>query len=148
MDNPDSSDRTVINVKGVRKSAWQAAKRGASQLDDSMGTWLSDAIDQRISRDANAVQAPANKDARQDNPDALTPDQLTARILAVAALQQSAAALKQARIRGTGKAMLSTAQAGLVQRMIEAEGEPPRQIAGKAVGQEWSIVGQSGTKMG
>lgn len=132
MDNPDTDDKTIINVKGVRKPAWEAARRGAAQAGDSMGTWLSDAIDRRISHDATAIEGPANNRGEVGNPDALTPDQLTARIMALAALQQSMAAMKTARMRSSGRGVLATVQASLVQRVIDAEGEPVREIRGKA----------------
>lgn len=163
MDNPDEADKTIINVKGVRKSAWEAAKRGATQQGDSMGTWLSDAIDQRAIRDSDQVKPPAKNDGKKGNPAALTPDQLTARIIAAAALQQSAAAMKQACGRTTGKGALMRVLSSLEQHVIEAEGLPPRRVrtiagpsfghvdvpsterGGKASGKEKPVERQPGT---
>lgn len=58
MDNPDQIEKTVINVKGVDKPAWEAARRGAAQTGDSMGKWLSEAIYMRGKIDAGAILSP------------------------------------------------------------------------------------------
>ena len=63
MDNPEKPATTTINVKAVRESAWAAAKKGAAQQGDGMGTWLSDAIDQRVKRDANQIEMPGKPGA-------------------------------------------------------------------------------------
>lgn len=137
MDNPQDDDRTIINVKGVRKPAWEKAKRGSAQTGESMGTWLSGAIEIRAIHDASGIQSPGNPLA---NP-SLTPDQLTARIEAVAAYQQSVAALKMARARSIGNGALVAVQSSLEQHVIDVDGPPKRQIAGKARGQDRLILG-------
>ena len=142
MANPEdetAADKTTINVKGVRKSSWEAARRGAAQRGDSMGAWLSDAIDRRISREARQIELPSEP-ARTPP---LTPDQLTQRIMAVAALQQSAAALKMARVRSTGRDAMRIAQESLAHEMDADRGRPARTISGKARGKEWPVVRQS-----
>lgn len=58
MGNPGEVEKTVINVKGVRKSSWEAAKRGSAQTGDSMGTFLSDVIDKHMRQEADAIQPP------------------------------------------------------------------------------------------
>jgi len=84
-------DTTIINVKGVRKAAWNAATRAAALAKTPYGPWLSDAIDQRLYREATG----GNPEGKAG----LTEDQKTARILAVAALAEGMASLKAARAR-------------------------------------------------
>ena len=43
MANPDD-DKTIINVKGVPKPAWELARRLAVQADEPMGMLLARAI--------------------------------------------------------------------------------------------------------
>lgn len=118
----DDAETTTINVKGMPKMKWEAARRSAIQANDQMGTWLGEAIDCRIARDSGSVK-PANQP--------MTPEQLTARITAVAALQQSSAALKLARVRAPGSNMLRVALASLEQAIVHAEAPPVRLITGK-----------------
>lgn len=122
----DETEKTIINVKGVPKRAWGAARRSAMQANDPMGAWLGEAIDCRIARDSGSVKSA--------NPP-MTPDQITARMSAVAALQQSAAALKLARVRSPGSAVLKVAGASLEQAIIQAESPPIRLITGKDRGE-------------
>ncbi len=102
MDNPDD-DRTIINVKGVRKASWNAAARAASLSKDSYGQWLSDAIDLRLRMEAEGVKLPG-----EDKKALLTPDQMTARIAAMAELAKGLAALKSAGSRAIGISALSS----------------------------------------
>lgn len=118
----DEAEKTVINVKGVPKRAWDAARQHAMRANDSMGTWLGEAIDYRIAQDSGSVKTA--------NP-SMTPDQITARIAAVASLQQSAAALKMARVRGPGNAALKVAVASMEQAIAYNEAPQVRLISGK-----------------
>lgn len=144
MASPDDDDgKTTINVKGVRKPAWEAAKREAGQAGDSMGTWLSDAVEQRVSRNRDAVQPPANPAANPSDKSgnlAMIEEQITARMMALAALQQSVAAMKAAGARSNPT--LTGARASL-ERMLPAQ--PPRLtiVGGKANGKERLLFGQS-----
>lgn len=102
MGNPADDDKVTINVKGVRKSAWEAAKRGSARAGDSMGTWISDTIDRLVKLEESSVLAPGLATVKNDDfsgnpgePDGMTPDQVTARMLAEAALFQGKAALLQ-----------------------------------------------------
>jgi hypothetical protein len=104
---------TVINVKGVRLESWEKARRGWGQAGGSMGAWLSDAIDLRAAYEEGRVKPPGNPP--------MTAEQITARIHAVAALQQSAAAMKQAQLRGASRALKSV-QTSLEVIIGEAEG--------------------------
>lgn len=118
----DDIEKVVINVKGVPKPSWDAARRSAIQANDPMGLWIGEAIDCRIARDSGSVK-PANPP--------MTPDQITARMNAVAAMQQGAAAMKVARMRDTGRTQLRVALASLEQAIVHAEAPPMRLIAGK-----------------
>lgn len=52
MDNPDD-DKTTINVKAVSGRAWEKAKSSAIKQGETMGTWLSRAINQLADREAS-----------------------------------------------------------------------------------------------
>lgn len=95
-------DETTINVKGVRKSSWNAATQAASLRKEHYGPWLSDAIDLRLRYDAGQVKPPG-----QDGEDAMTVDQRTARIAALAELAKGLAAVKAAGSRPNGISALS-----------------------------------------
>lgn len=132
MDNPDD-DRTIINVKGVRKTAWNAAARAASLSKDTYGQWLSDAIDLRLRYDAGTVKPPGEAGEAT-----MTTEQLTARIAALAELAKGIAALKAAGARSVGIATLSR---GLTSLLADL----PRQ-APLIRGQERRRLGQEPVK--
>lgn len=123
MGNPGEIEKTVINVKGVDKPAWEAAKRGAAQTGDSMGKWLSEAIFLREKIDAGAIQPPglpAVKNGHNSgNPHDLTEDQRTARIQAVASMMQGLAAIKTATGRASGRDVV-------MQEVWALDRRPPR----------------------
>ncbi len=108
MDNPDDGF-TIINVKGVRKSSWDAVCRAASHPKVPYGRWISDAIDFRLEMEAKGIQGPG--EAGQA---VLTPDQMTARIAAMAELAKGLAALKAAGSRAVGISALSAGLASLL----------------------------------
>lgn len=83
---------TTINVRGVRKSTWNEATRQASLTRELMGPWVTDALELRLAVLSGAILVVDSKDA----PGPLTPDQTTARILALAELAKGLAALKTA----------------------------------------------------
>lgn len=126
MDNLDGDDKTIINVKGVRKSSWEAAKRGATQSGISMGAWLSDQIDQAERMAREGVQPPRPQ---------LTPEQLTARMEAIAALMQAQAALKSATGRASYKGVITQAARSLEDELDGARMANP--------GKERRFLGQS-----
>jgi hypothetical protein len=128
------ASKTVVNVKGVRQQAWDAARRSAIQANDTMGEWLSEAIDCRIARDSGSVKV--------DNPP-MTHDQITARMTALAALQQSAAVAKQTRVRNPA---LKAAMTSLESAIMQTAQPRARLISGKFgadSGKERQIPGQS-----
>ena len=78
MVNPEDS-RTTINVKSVRASAWERARKAAIQSGEAMGSWLSDTVDYRLDREGKTeIIAPglpgANLPADAGNPAISLPD--------------------------------------------------------------------------
>jgi hypothetical protein len=102
MDNPDG-EFTIINVKNVRQRSWNALVMAASHPKVAYGRWISDAIDFRLEMEAKGIQGPG--EASQA---VLTPDQMTARIAALAELAKGLAALKAAGSRAVGISALSS----------------------------------------
>lgn len=51
MDNP-TDDTATVNVKNVRKDAWERGKAAALRSGEQMGPWLSRAIDQLANLEA------------------------------------------------------------------------------------------------
>lgn len=122
MGNPGDIEKTVINVKGVEKPAWEVAKRGAAQTGDSMGKWLSEAVYLREKIDAGAIQTPglaAVKNGHDSGNPAMTEDQRSARIQAVAAMMQGLAAIKTATGRASGRDVV-------MQELWALDRRPPR----------------------
>ena len=103
----------IINVKGVRKNTWNTATQQASLRKEQYGRYLSDALDLRLRYDAGEVKPPGEEDNPQANPP-LTPDQRTARIVALAELSKGIALLKQHTGRATGISTLSRELADLL----------------------------------
>lgn len=154
MANNDDDTTTTINVKSVRKPAWEAARRSAAKQDEPMGSWLSRACETLANLEAGPREFPpgglANPGQEMANPTAMTQDQLSARILAVAALMQGFAAVRNATGRAPGRRALVVAMRAIEQRQIAVDGLPDlarhRLIAGKAGGKEVPEFGQSETK--
>ena len=141
MANPDD-DKTIINVKGVPKPAWELARRLAVQADEPMGMLLARAIQCLADQEEGRVKPPDNRTAKQGNPP-MTHEQLTERMKAVAMLAQANAANRQAHARIGKHSPLGVAQALLVEAMMEAEGLPLTALPGKAAGQSKAKSGQS-----
>lgn len=101
-------DTTIINVKGVRKAAWNAATRAAALAKTPYGPWLSDAIDQRLYREATG----GNPEGKAG----LTEDQITARTMALAEMAKGMAAMKSAglRVPAVVRMALMAASVGMV----------------------------------
>ena len=62
MDDP----RTVINVKAVSIAAWEKGKAAAAKADETMGTWLSRALNQLADREAGERYIPPAKPVKPD----------------------------------------------------------------------------------
>jgi hypothetical protein len=72
MDNPDD-EKTTINVKAVSARAWERAKSSAIKQGETMGAWLSRAINQLADAEAGPREFPpvkpaANLPAETGNP--------------------------------------------------------------------------------
>lgn len=67
MDNPPSDERTIINVKGISVNSYDRAKNAANKAGETVGSWLSRAMDQLANLEAGERYIPA---APQANPPA------------------------------------------------------------------------------
>jgi hypothetical protein len=58
MDNPEltqeliDDEKTIVNIKGVSKSAWERARQAANRSGESMGDWISRAANQLANLEA------------------------------------------------------------------------------------------------
>lgn len=127
-DRPEAAPWTI---KGMPVATRQQVIRAANADNQTVAQFLVEAVNLLIDKRAGNLVMPP-----QDTPEiaALTADQLTQRMIAVAALQQSTAALKQATGRATGKTTLLRCLASLEQRLYDAEGRPPPRLSAKANG--------------
>lgn len=136
MDNPEG-DKTTINVKAVSARSWERAKASAIKQGQTMGAWLSRAIDQLADAEAGPREFPpanpaANLAAQGGNP-GQAPGMTAGEL---ADLMRGVAALATASGTSPAKADLRRAY-GLADELVrEARGLPrkPRPV-GKAVGQ-------------
>jgi hypothetical protein len=117
MANQDD-EKTIINVKGVSAKSWERAKAAANRRGETMAGWISRACDTVADLEAGDALMPpnpiANLDPKTANP-ALTPDQLTARLDALASLMQAAAAVKLAKLAARAGTPLRAAQTLLLE---------------------------------
>lgn len=51
MDNPDD-EKTIVNIKSVFKRSWDRAKVAAERNDETLGAWVSRALDQLADRES------------------------------------------------------------------------------------------------
>lgn len=136
MDNPEG-DKTTINVKAVSARSWERAKASAIKQGQTMGAWLSRAIDQLADAEAGPREFPPVKPAANPAVETGNPGQapgMTAGELAD--LMRGVAALATASGTSPAKADLRRAY-GLADELVrEARGLPrkPRPV-GKAAGQ-------------
>ena len=143
MDNPDD-EKTVINVKGMSLRAWEKAKRAASKQDQTMGAWLSRAVDHLANledgpREFAPVQ-PANLEPKSGNPSSLPIEQL-------GLLMQGLAALSTATGTAPAKGNLRRLYTLADDHVREASGSPARPVrvrtSGKAFGQSRLLQGKA-----
>lgn len=153
MTNGDDDDGlTTINVKGVRKSAWEVVRRGAQQDDASIGEWLNNNLPKLGKLRAGDIKGPGNRegnragnrDADDGNPPEMTPDQVTARMLAAAQLMQGAAAVKGAKIQTGRNPVLSAALGSLMGALIHNESVRLPVISGNPPGKKGQEPAQIG----
>ena len=77
MVNPDD-ERATINVKGVAARAWERAKTAALKQDETMGVWLSRAIDYRADAEAGPREFPPANPAANPEPKTVKPEAVMA----------------------------------------------------------------------
>lgn len=144
--------RVTINVKRVSKRAWaRAANAAYKNGKEARGSWLSRAMNMLADLEMGPREFPperpgnpaGNLVGNSGNPARLSPDQLTARMQAVAAMMQGLAAVRMATGRATGKKTVGLMLASLEERQSEAEGTPGARLIGKASGQSPLVLGQS-----
>ena len=110
-------------IKGMPAAIRQKAVHAAGADGQTVAQFMSEAIELLIAKRAGDVVMPPAP------PPALTPDQVTDRIMAVAALQQSMAALKAAKGRASGRDTARLALASLEHQLAEGVGIEPIRIA-------------------
>jgi hypothetical protein len=64
-------DKTIVNVKGISVPSWDRGKAAANRAGETMGSWLSRAIDQLADREAGQRYIPPDVPA---NPSAPRPE--------------------------------------------------------------------------
>jgi hypothetical protein len=57
MDNPDD-EKTIVNIKGVLKRSWERTKIAADRNDETLGAWVSRALDQLADRETGPREFP------------------------------------------------------------------------------------------
>lgn len=136
MDNPEEEE-TTINVKRVRVSSWESARKLAAKHGEHMGATLSRAIDQMANTDILPREiAPANPSANSVN---LGPD-LVALLNATAAV--AAATNGKIGVVPGLRTLLETLVAE-TQRGLIAVRPKNVEIGGKVAGQSVNQNGQS-----
>jgi hypothetical protein len=128
-------ETTTVNVKGVSTTSWSNARAAAARADVAMGAWLSKAIDEYVNAETGPTTSTEHPHLH------LTPEQLTDRISAVAALLQAQAALKAATGKVTGRAMASAVIEGLKQAQQGLLPPPQRTVRGFTSGKERAQFG-------
>lgn len=72
MDDPENPDeRTIINVKSVKVRAWERGKSAANRAGETMGEWLTKAIETQVHLEAGRRVFPPDKP--EANPANLSP---------------------------------------------------------------------------
>jgi hypothetical protein len=64
MDNPED-ERTIINVKGINIRSYEGAKKAANKAGETMGSWLSRAMDQLANLEAGERYIPPDNPANR-----------------------------------------------------------------------------------
>jgi hypothetical protein len=116
---------TIVNIKGIDLDAWEAAKTAAARQDETMGEWVSRALNHLVNLEAGPREFPPNPAANL-GPKTVNPGQAEA----LATLAGLAPALT-----GIGPKLAGYAAAD-VSRLISdcsrlARGEAPRPAAAR-----------------
>lgn len=136
MDNPEESE-TTINVKRVKVTSWESARKLAAKHGEHMGATLSRAIDQMANSDTLPREIPP---FHPGNPIAISGNPASDLVPLLNAAAAVAAATG-------GKITVVPGLAALLRDRVRAErGLPPSQLrltAGQSVGQSFNKNGQS-----
>ena len=138
MDNPDEA-KTTINVKAVSAKAWERARNCAGKHDETMGEWLSRAINRLadLEEHGTTVEPPANPEKPVRG--------FSAAPEAVAEMARGMAVLAQA--TGVMPAKRDVRRVyGLMDEIVRAaRGMPPRPLPspGKANGKALPKIGKA-----
>lgn len=136
-DAANPANTTTINVKAVDRDAWQRAKNAADKQDETMGVWLSRALNFRCDAESGPREFLPTSISRPALPAANPPPQMANPAVAlqsaadVAAILQGLAAVAAA----TGAAGVLASAVALADDMVRAaRGMPPRPVrrGGKA----------------
>lgn len=129
MGNP-SDERTTINVKGMSVSSWERAKKAAAKQDESMGVWLTRAVEHLANLEDGPREflpmAPANPAPESGNPPALAASR--APVEGLGQLMQGLAALTAATGTPPAKADTRRLYALVDDQVRQARGMPPRPV--------------------
>lgn len=137
--------KTTINVKSVSVAAWERAKSSALKQGETMGAWVSRALNQLADDEAGPREfppSPANPSPREVKPDS---SGASVSMADVAVLMQGIAAVAAATGQPPAKADLRRAY-GLADELVrDARGIPRKpRIVGKAIGQSLLLEGKAG----
>ncbi len=145
MDNPDD-EKTTINVKSVSAAAWERAKSSATKQGETMGAWLSRAINRLADSEAGPREFPPS--LANPAPEMVKPDSPSVPVSPVdlATLMQGMASLASATGVPPAKADVRRAY-GLADDLVrDARGIPRKpRIVGKARGQSLLESSKAGT---
>jgi hypothetical protein len=119
IEDTTADERANWTIKGVPVHIRQKAVHAAAKRGEHMWQWLARMVEMQLSIEANDALLPAN----QPEKPALTEDQRTVRLQAVAAMLQGMAALRQATGRALGRRMVAQEI-----KALEHAQEPPAAV--------------------
>jgi hypothetical protein len=141
MTDKNDDAKTIINVKGVSVEAWEAAKKAANKQDQTMGEWLTRALNHLANLEAGPREFLPIPAANPD-PETVNPNQAAA-LAALATLAPVLAGIGP-KLTRQAASDVSALISGFAR---EARGLPPRAKAsrrGKADGQTLLENGKAG----
>lgn len=143
MGNPEEAE-TTINVKRVRVTSWEAARKLAAKHGEHMGATLSRAIDQLAKIDTlpREILPTVHAENQTGNPVNLGPD-LVALLNATAAI--AAATNGKIGVVPGLRTLLETLVSETQRGLLALQPPPPTEINGK-IGQSFNQSGQSARK--
>jgi hypothetical protein len=124
MANPDDEPRQIVNIKGIRTTSWERARAASARSGETLGAWVSRALDQLADRESGERFLPAaTPPANPANPAAAA--DLAAIGAALMGLAQAGGTAQARVVREVNRAIFAQAGGQLAPRK-------PRLIAGKA----------------